>query len=1206
LTRPSDKHLDDAELDALQSSPDRGMGSGGSSEPSLSEAQRHVATCEYCHRKVQMHRHAQNELFKLRPSGQARRGSDCLEEDRWLSIAGGLLSEAESKERMNHAAQCDHCGPLLKKAVRLLADEATPTEENSLAELASGRDDWRKNMAEKLRTDFHPPEKARESWWKSLAPWPRRAFAFAAVAVAAAAAWVGVQGLRPPNADQLLARAYTERRTLEPRIAGAKYAPIRVERGPGGSNLDKAPSLLKAEALIGENLRQHPNDPAWLDAKARADLLDGNSDAAVKSLQQALEFQPDSPHLLTDLGSAYYMRAESGDRPIDYGNAIESLGKALAKSPDDQVALFNRALACEQMFLYTQAMDDWQHYLRLDPQGDWADEARRKLAEIQEKVKRHADRMAEPLLTPEEFVARMNSSPSETVSLVDSRIERYLDAAMKVWLPAWIASGEKRSPSSEEARRALDALAEILKKQHEDTWLADFLEAQPSEANNAGVRDLVASEEAVSTGVGDAVKPAQQALDYFKGAGNRAGMLRAGFALTKARAFALDFSGCLDTAAATLPAVAPSRYSWIQAQLLIQQADCEAALARFREAIRVNASASAFARGVHYPELELRARNLASYYFVNMGNKDAGLRQLTPGFAEFWQSDGSNGPGEILYASLADFANGAGWPRVEGFAFNELLYGFPAVSRLDQVLWRVFLADALKRTGEFEAANRTLQDASKLLATLPNDKTLALRRAEIMLDESEIQLDQGEAVGVIASLSPYREQFDTDSVGQFQANYFKILGECYLALNQPIDAEKSLLRALEVLENGLKNLRQEADKLEWSRSRGQVYRDLLAVKLQLGTPAEALAWWEWYKGASIRSMAEGSSGVLIGNFHPVADMGLAAAIEPGTARISYVLRRNSIAAFVSREGTTHVRLLPRSANMEGWVRRLLEFCADPSTDLESLNMLGWRLYGVLIAPLEPEIQGATALSIETDGILDKIPFGILHGADGKYLADKFELTFSQGQAYSLRSNRLSSTAISPVTAALIVVAASGADSSMPVLPEAADEAKDVASRFEGATVISAQKATRAEILRALRSARLFHFAGHAVSSPAQSGLVLGADALLSSKDLMSLPLGNLKLAVLSACETANGDEGSFADENSLTRTLAAAGVAQIVASRWRVDSAVTRQLMREFYSDLLSGKSTANSLRAASFAVRSSPEHRHPYYWASFGVFGSS
>jgi CHAT domain-containing protein len=61
-----------------------------------------------------------------------------------------------------------------------------------------------------------------------------------------------------------------------------------------------------------------------------------------------------------------------------------------------------------------------------------------------------------------------------------------------------------------------------------------------------------------------------------------------------------------------------------------------------------------------------------------------------------------------------------------------------------------------------------------------------------------------------------------------------------------------------------------------------------------------------------------------------------------------------------------------------------------------------------------------------------------------------------------------------------------------------------------------------------------------------------------------------------------------------------------VASRWGVDSNVTRQLMRVFYANLTSGKPPAESLRAARAAIRNTPSYQHPYYWASFAVFGSS
>ena len=91
-----------------------------------------------------------------------------------------------------------------------------------------------------------------------------------------------------------------------------------------------------------------------------------------------LDAQPDSPALLTDLATAYFQRAVATDRAIDYGQTIELLGRTLAKTPDDPVALFNRAIALQKMFAYNEAIRDWEHYLRVDPKGSWADEARRR------------------------------------------------------------------------------------------------------------------------------------------------------------------------------------------------------------------------------------------------------------------------------------------------------------------------------------------------------------------------------------------------------------------------------------------------------------------------------------------------------------------------------------------------------------------------------------------------------------------------------------------------------------------------------------------------------------------------------------------------------------------------------------------------------------------------------------------------------------
>jgi len=401
LTRPFDQHLDSDELDGLVSLRTVGVSDSVQlSEQALREAQGHVESCQDCSRKVQMHKSVHSEILRIRVPNDVPPGPDCVADIEWLNVAAGLLPEAKTRELMKHAAQCGYCGPLLQSAAETLSDEATPNEKGALAGLSSSQPDWQADLAETLRSQIQDRRLASEniSWRHGFFSWPRPVFAVAEVAALVVAGWVGSRVLSPPSAEQLLAQAYTEHRTLQLRIPGAKFAPTQVERGGSTSNQDRSPALLKAEALVDENLRKNPNDPVWLQAKARADLLEGNYESAIRSLERVLETQPESPNLLSDFALAYYERAVSTGLVSDLNKAMNFLEGALAKSPNDPTVLFNRAIVSERMLLYDQAVDDWNRYLRVDPTGPWADDARSRLAALKDKLKTRGRRHGSPLL----------------------------------------------------------------------------------------------------------------------------------------------------------------------------------------------------------------------------------------------------------------------------------------------------------------------------------------------------------------------------------------------------------------------------------------------------------------------------------------------------------------------------------------------------------------------------------------------------------------------------------------------------------------------------------------------------------------------------------------------------------------------------------------------------------------------------------------
>lgn len=392
----------------------------------------------------------ENRLAGLRSSQPGPRQAECPNPSAWYEIAAGVAPPAEALAHVLHASRCDGCGPLLREAVAALNGEMTESEAEQIAALAGARPEWQQKLAQQITGTAMLAPAPISRWRKPWMTAPRLATVAGVLLALASLLWWGTAHRnRPLSADRLLASAYAEQRTLELRIAGASYAPLRVQRGPEGSFVSRPKALLRAEAFIAGQLASHPSDPYWLQAKARADLLEGNYEPAVDSLRRALQLQPKSPGILTDLATAYFQRGQAAGRPEDYAAAFERLSQALAVAPDDPVALFNRAIVAERQFLYRQALRDWEHYLRIDPRSEWADEARKRADAVRAKLKDHEGQAA-PLLSPLQ-VAGLAGSPGFRSSL-DQRIEEYLHVAAGSWLPqAYPEAGGTADPSATQA-----------------------------------------------------------------------------------------------------------------------------------------------------------------------------------------------------------------------------------------------------------------------------------------------------------------------------------------------------------------------------------------------------------------------------------------------------------------------------------------------------------------------------------------------------------------------------------------------------------------------------------------------------------------------------------------------------------------------------------------------------------------------------------
>jgi len=117
------------------------------------------------------------------------------------------------------------------------------------------------------------------------------------------------------------------------------------------------------------------------------------------------------------------------------------------------------------------------------------------------------------------------------------------------------------------------------------------------------------------------------------------------------------------------------------------------------------------------------------------------------------------------------------------------------------------------------------------------------------------------------------------------------------------------------------------------------------------------------------------------------------------------------------------------------------------------------------------------------------------------------------------------------------------------------------------------------------------------------------DGILSSTEVVTLPLSHTRWVVLAACDTGLGKfvagEGVF----GLRRGFRLAGARTVLMSLWNVDDAATGALMQELYAARWRQKlDTPDALASAQLAVlaarRARGESTHPYYWGAFVASG--
>ena len=270
-----------------------------------------------------------------------------------------------------------------------------------------------------------------------------------------------------------------------------------------------------------------------------------------------------------------------------------------------------------------------------------------------------------------------------------------------------------------------------------------------------------------------------------------------------------------------------------------------------------------------------------------------------------------------------------------------------------------------------------------------------------------------------------------------------------------------------------------------------------------------------------------------------------------------------------------------------------------------------KVYDWLLRPgmAELERQSIKTLVFVLDGFLRSLPMAVLH--DGKqYIVERYNIALTPGLQL-LESRTLTNKQLTAFASGL-----AESRQGFSALPGVEKEIAQVAAEFSATTLLN-QDFTTANFEKRVDASpySIVHLATHGqFSSKAEDTFLLTWDSRIKVKELdrmlrgqgknAALRLGKpIELLVLSACQTAKGDERAAL---GLAGVAIRSGARSTLATLWSVQDDSTLQLITEFYRNFTQPSITkAEALRKSQLSLLNSPQYKHPYYWSGFVLVGN-
>ena len=271
------------------------------------------------------------------------------------------------------------------------------------------------------------------------------------------------------------------------------------------------------------------------------------------------------------------------------------------------------------------------------------------------------------------------------------------------------------------------------------------------------------------------------------------------------------------------------------------------------------------------------------------------------------------------------------------------------------------------------------------------------------------------------------------------------------------------------------------------------------------------------------------------------------------------------------------------------------------------KQLSEEVYGWLIRPIEADLQrnNVSTLVFVLDGSLRSVPMSALFNGD-RYLIEEYSIALTPGLQL-IAPRPLQQQGVETIAGGL-----TEARDGFSALENVSQELEKVEATVPSRVLLN-QDFT-GEALREQVEALPYpvvHLATHGqFSSRAEETFILTWDKRLSVNEISAILQTSsqarqvpIELLILSACETATGDERAAL---GLAGVAVQAGARSTIASLWSLDDESGAKLIGHLYDELVKADvSKAEALRQAQLALLNDPDYRAPFFWSAFVLVGN-